>query len=150
MQFTAGGLWLRRISCTWCRGNGGTAHKKVSTKTSKGYITPVEFLAGDAPNASDIKIWGCKAWVIVPKEHRRKEWKEKGKPGYYMGVSEQPVGHHMYIPDLDDTAVTVHTRFNEQIPERSQEYFKEINNIIWQQWCYKRQKIGDYMYLVGL
>lgn len=35
----------------------------------------------------------------------------------------------IYIPDLDDIVVTVHARFDEQIPERSQEYFEEIDNL---------------------
>ena len=74
---------------------------ELPTKTSKGYISPVEFFTGNAPNASKLKIWGCKAWAIVPKEQRRKEWKEKGNPGNYMGVSEWPMGHQIYIPDLD-------------------------------------------------
>ena len=66
----------------------------LPTKTSKGDISPAEFLTSDAPRASELKIWGCKAWAIEPKEQRREEWKEKGKPGYYMmGVSEQPVVH---------------------------------------------------------
>ena len=122
----------------------------LPTKTSKGYISPAEFFTSDAPNASELKIWGCKAWAIVPKEQRRKEWKEKGKPGYYMGVSEQPVGHQIYIPDLDDTVVTVHARFDEQIPERSQEYFEEIDNHLSTEVLEKAERIDDYMYLVGL
>ena len=60
----------------------------LPTKTSMGYMSPAEFLTGDASNDSELKIWGCKAWAIVSKEHRRKEWKDKGKPGYYMGVGK--------------------------------------------------------------
>ena len=62
-----------------------------------------------------------------------------------MGVSEQPVGHQIYIPDLDDTVVTVRARFDEQIPESSQEYFKETGNR-----GEKVENFDDYMYLVGL
>ena len=124
--------------------------KMLPTKTSKGYISPAEFLTGDAPNASELKIWGCKTWAIVPKEQRRKEWKEKGKPGYYMGVSEQSVGHLIYIPDLDDIVVTAHARFDEQIPYRSQEYFEEIDNHLSTEVLEKAEKVDDYMYLVTL
>ena len=54
--------------------------------------------------------------------------KEKGKSGYHMGVSAEPVRHQINIPDHDDIVVTVHARFNDQITEPSQEYFDEIDN----------------------
>ena len=31
----------------------------LTTTTIKGYISPVEFLTGDAPNASELKLCGC-------------------------------------------------------------------------------------------
>ena len=121
----------------------------LPTTTSKSYISTVDFLTGNAPNASELKIWGCKARAIVPKEQRHKEWKEKGKPGYYMGVSDQPVGSHIYIymPDLNNIVVIVHAGFDEQIPERSQDYFEEIHYHLASEVFEKAENIDDNMYL---
>ena len=55
-----------------------------------------------------------------------------------------------YTPDLDDTVVTVHARFDEQIPERSQENSKEIDNHLAPEVLEMAENIGDYMYLVEL
>ena len=45
--------------------------------------------------------------------------------------------------------VTVHATFDEQIPPRSQEYYKEIDNLSTDM-SDKSENIGDYMYLVRL
>ena len=60
------------------------------------------------------------------------------------------MGHQIYIPDLDGTVVTVHVRFDEQIPERSQEYFEEVDNHLVTEVLEKAENIDDCMYLVGL
>jgi hypothetical protein len=121
----------------------------LPTKTSKGYISPAEYTTGEPSDVRDLKIWGCKAWAIVPKEQRRKEWKDKGKPGYYMGVSTQPIGHRIYIPDLDDEIVTVHANFDEQIPDRPSEYYDEIDNLAIEM-SDKSEDVNDFKYLEGL
>ena len=47
-----------------------------------------------------------------------------------LNIIREASGLQIYILDLDDdTVVTVHARFDEQIPERSQEYFEEIDNL---------------------
>ena len=51
-----------------------------------------------------------------------------------MGVSKQPVGHHIYLT------------YN--IPERSQEYSEEIDNHLATEVLEKTENIDDYMYLV--
>ena len=66
-----------------------------------------------------------------------------------MGVSEQPVGHQIYIPDPDDTVVTVYARFDELKPECSQGCFGEIDNHLVTE-VLEVEKFDDYMYLVGL
>ena len=82
----------------------------LPTKTSRGYISPVEFLSGEPADVRDLKIWGWKAWVIVPRNSAVKNGRRRGT---------QPLGHRIYIPDLDDEIVTVHATFDEQIPPRS-------------------------------
>lgn len=138
-------------SVFWFKAVKHAAHliNLLPTKTSKGYISPTEFLTGETPDVRDLKIWGCKSWAIIPKEQRRKEWKDKAKPGYYMGVSSQPIGHRIYVPDLDEEIVTVHATFDEQIPERSKDYFDEIDNLATET-TDTPEDVNDYVYLEGL
>jgi hypothetical protein len=122
---------------------------RLPTKTDKGYISPYEYINTVAPDVSDLKIWGCKAWAIVPKDRQRKEWKDKGKPGYYMGISTQPIGHQIYIPDMDQVITTVHAAFDENIPSRSSQYYEEIDNLDIKV-SNKVEKVENFKYLIGL
>ena len=65
-----------------------------------------------------------------------------------MGVSKQTVEYQICIPDLDDFIMTVHTPLNEQMPERSQEYFEKIDNNLSTKVEEKAQSINDYMNLI--
>ena len=122
----------------------------LPTKTLKGYISPVEYITEEPPDVRDLKIWGCKAWAIVPKDQRRKEWKDKGKLGYYMGVSTQPIGHRIiFIPDLDDEIASVHASFDENIPDRSSEHYDKIDNLATEM-SEIPEDVNDYIYLEGL
>jgi hypothetical protein len=38
--------------------------------SSTGSITPWELLKGVKPDASTLRVWGCKAWKLVPHEKR--------------------------------------------------------------------------------
>ena len=35
------------------------------------------------------------------------EWREKVKPGYYVGVSTQPIGFKVYVPYVTLTVLVV-------------------------------------------
>ena len=66
-----------------------------------------------------------------------------------MGQCQQPVGHQIYIPDLNAIIVAVNAQFDESIPERSQEYFDEIDNLQIDT-SETAESVNDYQYLVGL
>jgi hypothetical protein len=77
----------------------------------------------------------------------RKDFGEKGYEGYYVGVSEQPVGFRIFIPALGEEIVTVHCIFDENIPSRDEEYFKEIDEIFKIRVSPKERKAEDFYYL---
>jgi hypothetical protein len=64
-----------------------------------------------------------------------------------MGVSEQPVGFRIF---LGKEIVTVHCIFDENIPSRDEEYFKEIDEIFKIRVSPKERKAEDFYYLIGL
>jgi hypothetical protein len=67
-----------------------------------------------------------------------------------MGVSEQPVGFRIFIPALGKEIVTVYCIFDENIPSRDEEYFKEIDEIFKIRVSPKERKAEDFYYLIGL
>jgi hypothetical protein len=57
----------------------------------------------------------------------RKDWDDKAQVGYFVGYSEDTLGWEIYLPDSDSFVTTVHVLFDEKIPARSEDYFKELD-----------------------
>ena len=99
--------------------------RMLPPRTHKGWMSPEECVPGGrTPNLSKLRRWGCKAYVLVPKADRRKDWEDKASVGYFIGYSKTKAGYRVL---LRDTVVTsVHVLFDESIPARSADYFKEL------------------------
>ena len=100
----------------------------LPTKTAKGYISPEEFLKGEPPDVSHLRIWGCQAYARKPRNYLRKDLSEKVYCGYLIGYSvDREIGYKIWVPSLKEIVISVHCNFNEVIPEYREEYFTELN-----------------------
>ncbi len=88
---------------------------------------------------------GCKTYVRRPRDALRKDWGDTTRTGYLVGYSETPLGYRVFIPELDTEMISVHCIFNEVIPDRDAEYYKEIDLDIETQ----NAQQEDFEYLVG-
>ena len=49
----------------------------MPTRTYRGWMSPTECVpGGQTPNLSRLRRWGCKAYVLIPKADRRKDWED--------------------------------------------------------------------------
>ena len=105
----------------------------LPTKTSRGHISPVEFLSGE----------------LAMSETSRSGPARSGRLSLRLlhGCKYAATWSQFYIPDLDDEIAPVHATFAEQIPPKSQEYYKEIDNLS-AEMSDKPDDIVDCMYLV--
>ena len=119
----------------------------VTTRTYRGRMSPAECVpGGQTPNLSRLRRWGCKAYVLVPKADRCKDWEDKAMVGYFIGHSKSKVGYHVL---LGDTVVTsVHVLFDESIPERSVDYFRELDEATVKS-DHEERRVSDFDWLVG-
>jgi hypothetical protein len=119
----------------------------MPTKTHKGWMSPYECVPGGrVPNISRFRTWGCKSYVLNPKADRRKDWEDKSCVGYFIGHSKTKAGYKVLI---GDTVVTsVHVLFDESIPERGAEYFKELDEATVKVDPEER-RVSDFKYLEG-
>jgi hypothetical protein len=100
----------------------------LPTKTAKGYISPEEFIKGEPPDISHLRVWGCQAFARKPRNYLRKDLSEKVYSGYLIGYSvEREIGYKIWVPSLKEIVISVHCNFNEVIPEYREEYFRELN-----------------------
>ena len=103
---------------------------RLPTKTAHGYMTPFEGVYGEVPDLSHLRIWGCKAYLKLPKDYQRKDWRDKAFTGYFVGYNEPgAMGYRLYIPDLRETVVGVNVTFNEVVPSYAEEYYNELDKL---------------------
>ena len=92
----------------------------------RGWMSPAECVPGGrTPNLSRLRRWGCKAYVLRPKADRRKDWEDKAMVGYFIGYSKHKVKYRILFGDT--VIASVHVLFDEAIPERSADYFQELD-----------------------
>ena len=95
---------------------------------------------------SRLRRWGCKAYVLIPKADRRKDWEDKAMIGHFIGYSKTKIG---YLVIIGDTVLTsVHVLFDESIPERSADYFKELDEAMVKMDPVERS-VADFNWLIG-
>ena len=123
---------------------------RMPTKTSKGYQTPFEGVFKEIPNLENLRVWGCKTYLKIPKNYLRKDWREKATSGYLMGYSsEGEIGYKIYVPEISDTVVGVNCLFNEVIPTYAEEYFHELNKMQFDM-VKTPSAVEDFDHLVGV
>ena len=124
--------------------------RRLPTNTAQGWMTPMEALPnGEVPSLEWLRVWGCKAYVLKPKADRRKDWDDKAQVGYFVGYSEDTVGWQVYLPDSDTFVTSVHVLFDENIPERSDDYFKELDDAAKVFVGTEAKSVADFAYLKG-
>ncbi len=79
-------------------------------------------------------------WICVFGDARRtfgdqekrllqKDWKDTTRTGYLVGYSETSLGYKLFVSELQTEMICVHWIFNEVIPDRDEEYYKEIDRM---------------------
>ncbi|KAM2213096.1 hypothetical protein ACFX1S_023316 [Malus domestica] len=69
---------------------------KVHTKAKP--LTPYELWHGHKPNLSNLKVWGCKAHVLIPKPLRNK-LQAKTLECKFIGYPDNSIGYRFYHPE---------------------------------------------------
>lgn len=74
--------------------------------------TPCEMYYGRKPNISNLRVWGCKAYVHKPKELRSK-LDSRCSVGAFVGYDTN--GYRIYNPETYDVIIARHVTFDESI-----------------------------------
>ena len=65
---------------------------KTPTKTARGWMTPHEFVFGDAPDIGNLQVWGSKTFVKRPRDANRNDFSETTKTGFLLGYFDTQKG----------------------------------------------------------
>ena len=126
--------------------------RRMPTNTAQGLMTPMEAMSGEAPSWKWLRVWGCRAYVFKPKADRCKDWDDKANEGFFVGYSNDigTVGWEIYLPRSDTFVTSVNVLFDERAPDRSIEYYKELDEAAAVFTGPDAESVEDYQYLVGM
>ena len=79
-------------------------------KKALGWKTPKQVLTGRKPDISRFKVFGCKAWALVPKPHRKK-LDPRAKCGIFVGFSQDAPAYLVRIPSTGEVIESPHCIF---------------------------------------
>ena len=82
------------------------------------HLPLVECVPGrSTPNLSKLRKWGCKAYVLIPKTDRRKDWEDKAMVRYFIAYSKSKTGYRVILKrsadcfrELDEGTAKVHPK----------------------------------------
>ncbi|CAB3985451.1 Retrovirus-related Pol poly from transposon TNT 1-94 [Paramuricea clavata] len=89
-------------------------------------ITPYECFNGKKPVMSNFKVFGCKAYMHVPKETRKK-WDSKTKKCIFVGYSISSKGYRRYDPKTRTLHISRDVLFDEDEFIQQKKFMQIVN-----------------------
>ncbi|KAF1313360.1 Copia protein, partial [Globisporangium splendens] len=76
--------------------------------------TPFEMFNKSKPSVKHMRVFGCLAYVLTPKEKRLK-WDPKSQPGLFMGYEESSKAYRVYDIEGDKVVISRDVNFDEAV-----------------------------------
>uniref|UniRef100_A0AAV1UAN7 Retroviral polymerase SH3-like domain-containing protein n=1 Tax=Peronospora matthiolae TaxID=2874970 RepID=A0AAV1UAN7_9STRA len=74
--------------------------------------TPFEIVNGFRPSVKHMRVFGCRTFVLTPKEKRSK-WDPKAREGLFMGYEEVSKAYRVYDIEADQVVISRDVTFDE-------------------------------------
>ncbi|POM73090.1 Integrase catalytic core protein [Phytophthora palmivora] len=74
--------------------------------------TPFEIVYKSKPNVKHMRIFGCKAYVLTPREKRHK-WDSKAREGIFVGYEERSKAYQVYDIEAGKVVISRDVTFDE-------------------------------------
>uniref|UniRef100_A0AAV1UY74 Retroviral polymerase SH3-like domain-containing protein n=1 Tax=Peronospora matthiolae TaxID=2874970 RepID=A0AAV1UY74_9STRA len=74
--------------------------------------TPFEIVNGFRPSVKHMRVFGCRTFVLTPKEKRSK-WDPKAREGRFMGYEEVSKAYRVYEIEADQVVISRDVTFDE-------------------------------------
>jgi len=99
-------LWAEAVACTVY------VHNRILNKQSQ-ELTAYERIFKKKPDLTHVRVFGCQAYVHIPKEKRR-VWDPKAKPSYLVGYDCNSKKYRIYDADTKSIITARNVSFIEQ------------------------------------
>ena len=92
-------------------------------------MTPYEMVHHVKPSVKHLRVFGCLAYVLTPKELRRK-WDAKARPGLFMGYQESSKAYRVYDIEAGKVLISRDVNFDESAPGGTRMDSASVSDII--------------------
>jgi len=79
-------------------------------------LTPFEAFTGRRPSLSNLRVWGCLAYVHIPKQKRTGKLGPRSTPCIFVGYSQQSKAYLLWDPSLKAVVTSRDVTFMEHLP----------------------------------
>ena len=83
-----------------------------SPRKGLGWKTPHELMFGRIPDVHYLRVFGCRAWVHIPKDQRTK-WKPNSVPMIFVGYEPGSKAYRLWDPSTRSIKISATVRFDE-------------------------------------
>lgn len=102
-------------------------HNRI-THSNNAENTPNEKFSGNRPSIRHLRIYGSRAYLILPKQKRSSKLSPVAKLGYLVGYAIKTKGYRIWIPSENRVEESIHVRFDESINYKVDKQEKQSNN----------------------
>ena len=75
-------------------------------------MTPFEIVCRSKPSVKHMRVFGCRAYILTPKEKRLK-WDPKARVGIFMGYEEVSKAYRVFDIEAEQMVITRDANFDE-------------------------------------
>ena len=123
----------------------GILYNHFPTKTTKGYMSPVQAKYGLVPEVSRFKKFGCICWMTIPEQTRSKSgFINKAHRCYFLGIDNTTQSYIVWIIDLHEVKRSSDVIFDEYNNKES----KPRSDIL--AIAEESKNVKDFEYLIGM
>ena len=73
-------------------------HNRLPRNTSKGFMSPFQFIHEVTPCLSYTRTWGTKVSLQINRTLRANDWSPRGQLGYFVSYRRHGAGYVIYVP----------------------------------------------------
>uniref|UniRef100_A0AAV1TG26 CCHC-type domain-containing protein n=1 Tax=Peronospora matthiolae TaxID=2874970 RepID=A0AAV1TG26_9STRA len=93
-------------------GNNGDLHQEPPASPKIDHKTPFEIVYKSKPSVKHMRVFGCRAFILTPREKRLK-WDPKAREGMFMGYEEASKAYRVYDIEAGQVVISRDITFDE-------------------------------------
>ena len=88
-------------------------HNSLPNNRLDGAMSSYEAISGKSPNLASLRVWGCKAYYLLPPPDVKSKLAPRAAEAVHLGNDPRRKGYIIYVPSLNRITSAYHLEFRE-------------------------------------